>query len=71
MVEASVLTEIQMMLKEGKGMKPGGPSRCPTKVEVVTSTEDSSRIEHGGRAGGGTLIWRRHAYRASSGWAES
>jgi hypothetical protein len=52
MVEASVLTEIQMMLKEGKGMKPGGPSPCPTKVEVVI-TEDSSRIEM--RCGGMTM----------------
>jgi hypothetical protein len=55
LVEASVLTEIQMMLKEGKGMKPGGPSHCPTKVEVVVSTEDSSRIERGGWAGGGAV----------------
>jgi hypothetical protein len=36
------LKEIQMILKNGKGMKPGGPSRCPTTVEVVMSTEEST-----------------------------
>jgi hypothetical protein len=36
------LKEIQMMLKEGKEMKLGGPSRCPTRVEVVMSIEESA-----------------------------
>ena len=35
------LKEIQMMLKEGKGMKPGEPSRYTTRVEVVMSIEES------------------------------
>jgi hypothetical protein len=56
------LKEIQMILKDGKGMKPGGPSRYPTTVEVVMSIEESTV---GGLAvarwsgGGGALIWRR------------
>jgi hypothetical protein len=36
------LKEIQMILKDGKGMKPGGPSRYPTTVEVVMSIEEST-----------------------------